>query len=130
MDNESYSLDEYDKDRILDKMRAKKDSKRILVIVISIVIVISLIIAAGFIPFQEVKVLSITQTPENPEPFEEITVTAEITGGSLFLGPMPRISYNSIRKNGGGSGRMSMNSIGNNKYSWTYDGSPDNRRIC
>jgi len=119
MNNESDLLDEYNKDHIINKMRAKKDSKRILVIIISVIVVISLILAAGFIPFEEVKVLSITQTPENPQPFEEITVTAEITGGSFFLGPMPRISYSTIRKNGAGSGSMSMRSIGNDKYSWT-----------
>lgn len=119
MDNKSVLLDGYEKSLTINETKIKKNSKRILVIIISIIIVISLILAAGFIPFEEVKVLSITQTPENPQPFEEITVTAQITGGSFFLGPMPRISYRTIRKNGGGSGSMSMRSIGNDKYSWT-----------
>jgi hypothetical protein len=90
-----------------------------ILLVISVLIVLSLVIIAGFIPFRELNVLRVSQIPEHPQPFDEITITAEIVGGSLFLGPRPSISYCTARESGGSTGSMPMKSKGNDIYEWT-----------
>jgi len=105
-----------------DILKTIQSNKKPIIIILSLIAIIAIILIWGFTPTGEITVLSITQTPENPQPGDTITVTAEITGGSSFGGAGPYITYSTIRKSGGGTGSTPMESIGNNKYSWTTYG--------
>ena len=90
-----------------------KGSKRTIVFIVGVLVIIVGICIWGFTPSGDINIISVSQAPENPQPGDTITVTAEITGGSPFLGVSASLHY---------SGRMEgmMTSIDNNKYSFTF----------
>lgn len=100
---------------ILEILRRRKG---IIMGVLAIVLITVLILIWGFTP-TKVEVVSITQTPSDPQPGDEVTITVEVTGGSPFLGPMPRITYQCIGRHSVSGGSLSMKFLGDNKYSWS-----------
>ena len=100
---------------ILEILRRRKGT---IMGVLAIVLVTVFILIWGFTP-AKVEVRSITQIPSDPQPGDEVTITIEVTGGSPFLGPMPRITYQCIGKYGTGGGSLTMKFLGDNKYSWS-----------
>jgi hypothetical protein len=90
-----------------------KENKRTIVFIVAVLVMIIGICIWGFTPSGDINIIRVSQTPENPQPGDTITVTAEITGGSPFLGVSASLHY---------SGRMEgmMTSIDNNKYSFTF----------
>ena len=88
-------------------------SKRTIVLIVAVLAIIAGICIWGFTPSGDINIISVSQTPENPLPGDTITVIAEISGGSPFLGTSASLHY---------SGRMegSVTSIDNNKYSFTF----------
>ena len=90
-----------------------KVSKRTIVFIVAVLVIIAGICIWGFTPSGDINIISVSQTPENPHPGDTITVIAEISGGSPFLGVSASLHY---------SGRMegTVTSIDNNKYSFTF----------
>ena len=90
-----------------------KESKRTIVFIVAVLVIIAGICIWGFTPSGDINIISVSQTPENPQPGDTITVIAEISGGSPFLGVSASLHC---------SGRMeeTVNSIDNNKYSFTF----------
>ena len=90
-----------------------KESKRTIVFIVAVLVIIIGICIWGFTPSGDINIISVSQTPENPQPGDTITVIAEISGGSPFLGVSASLHY---------SGRMegTVTSIDNNKYSFTF----------
>ena len=90
-----------------------KESKRTIVFIVAVLVIIVGICIWGFTPSGDINIISVSQTPENPQPGDTITVIAEISGGSPFLGVSASLHY---------SGRMegTVTSIDNNKYSFTF----------
>ena len=90
-----------------------KGSKRTIVFIVAVLAIIAGICIWGFTPSGDINIISVSQTPENPLPGDTITVIAEISGGSPFLGTSASLHY---------SGRMvgAVNSIDDNKYSFTF----------
>ncbi len=88
-------------------------SKRTIIFIVAVLVIIAGICIWGFTPSGDINIISVSQTPENPLPGDTITVIAEISGGSPFLGTSASLHY---------SGRMegSVTSIDNNKYSFTF----------
>ena len=107
-----------------------KRSKRTIVLIVSVFAVIVVILVWGFIPTGEIKVTDLSISPENPQSGDEITLTAEITGGSPFGGAGASISYSSYFEGGSGSGSRPMNSVGDNKYTATFYGSNGTEIWC
>jgi MFS family permease len=83
-------------------------------------IIIAIIILWGFRSTDTIRLINLTQTPENPDAFDDVTITAEITGGSSFGGAGASLSYITYFGEGGTSGSKAMRSIGDNKYSATF----------
>ncbi len=90
-----------------------KGSKRTIVFIVAVLVIIAGICIWGFTPSGDINIISVSQTPENPQPGDTITVIVEISGGSPFLGVSASLHY---------SGRMegTVTSIDNNKYSFTF----------
>ena len=90
-----------------------KVSKRTIVFIVAVLVISAGICIWGFTPSGDINIISVSQTPENPQPGDTITVIAEISGGSPFLGTSASLDY---------SGHMegSVTSIDNNKYSFTF----------
>jgi len=90
-----------------------KGSKRTIVFIVAVLAIIAGICIWGFTPSGDINIISVSQTPENPLPGDTITVIAEISGGSPFLGTIASLHY---------SGRMegAVTSIDDNKYSFTF----------
>ncbi len=90
-----------------------KESKRTIVFIVAGFVIIAGICIWGFTPSGDINIISVSQTPENPQPGDTITVIAEISGGSPFLGVSASLHS---------SGRMerTVTSIDNNKYSFTF----------
>ncbi len=90
-----------------------KESKRTIVFIVAVLVIIAGICIWGFTPSGDINIISVSQTPENPQPGDTITVIAEISGGSPFLGVSASLHC---------SGRMegAVTSIDNNKYSFTF----------
>ncbi len=90
-----------------------KGSKRTIVFIVAVLAIIAGICIWGFTPSGDINIISVSQTPENPLPGDTITVIAEISGGSPFLGTSASLHY---------SGRMegAVTSIDDNKYSFTF----------
>ncbi len=90
-----------------------KGSKRTIVFIVAVLAIIAGICIWGFTPSGDINIISVSQTPENPLPGDAITVIAEISGGSPFLGTSASLHY---------SGRMegAVTSIDDNKYSFTF----------
>jgi hypothetical protein len=90
-----------------------KESKRTIVFIVAGFVIIAGICIWGFTPSGDINIISVSQTPENPRPGDAITVIAEISGGSPFLGVSASLHS---------SGRMerTVTSIDNNKYSFTF----------
>ena len=93
-------------------------NKKIIAVLAGLFIIVALVLVWGLTPTDEIKILSVRHTPENPQPGDKITITADITGGSPFLGASASCEYSSYF-GAGGSGGGSMSSIGNNKYTFT-----------
>jgi hypothetical protein len=90
-----------------------KESKRTIVFIVAVLVIIAGICIWGFTPSGDINIISVSQTPENPQSGDTITVIAEISGGSPFLGVSASLHS---------SGRMdgTVTSIDNNKYSFTF----------
>ena len=90
-----------------------KGSKRTIVFIVAVLAIIAGICIWGFTPSGDINIIRVSQTPENPLPGDTITVIAEISGGSPFLGTSASLHY---------SGRMegAVTSIDDNKYSFTF----------
>ena len=102
-----------------DVSSTMKGSKKAIAFILAALVVIAGILIWGFTP-SEINIIGVTQTPENPQPGDEITVIAEISGGSPFFGVTPRFEYSSYFGEGGcGGGTMTSIGIGSNKYSYT-----------
>jgi hypothetical protein len=84
----------------------------------------------GYTSTGNITLIRLTQTPENPQASDEITITAVITGGSPFGGAGTSITYISYFGSGSGSGSKPMESIGNNKYKATFHGSNGSEIWC
>jgi len=89
-----------------------------------------MILLWGFTPTSEIKATNLSISPENPQSGDEITLTAEITGGSPFGGAGASISYSSYFEGGSGSGSRPMSSVGENKYTATFHGSNGTEIWC
>ncbi|MEA1999603.1 MAG: hypothetical protein U9N61_09840 [Euryarchaeota archaeon] len=89
-----------------------KENKRTIVSIAAVLVIIIGIGIWGFTPSGDINIISVSQTPENPQPGDTITVIAEISGGSPFLGVSASL-HNSRRMEG------TVTSIDNNKYSFT-----------
>jgi len=107
-----------------------KRSKRAIVLIVSVFAVIVMILLWGFTPTGEIKVTNLSISPENPQTGDEITLTAEIIGGSPFGGTGVSISYNSYFEGSSGTGSRPMNSVGDNKYTATLYGSNGTEIWC
>lgn len=90
-----------------------KESKRTIVFIVAVLVIIAGICIWGFTPSSDINIISVLQTPENPQPGDTITVIAEISGGSPFLGVSA--SLHCSRHTEG-----TVTSINNNKYSFTF----------
>ena len=90
-----------------------KESKRTIVSIAAVLVIIVGICIWGFTPSGDINIISVSQTPENPQPGDTITIIAEISGGSPFLGVSASL-HNSRRMEG------LVTSIDNNKYSFTF----------
>lgn len=90
-----------------------KGSKRTMVFIVAVLVIIVGICIWGFTPSGDINIISVSQTPENPQPGDTITVIVEISGGSPFLGVST--SLHCLR-----CGSGTMTSIGNNNYSYTF----------
>ena len=89
-----------------------KESKRTIVSIAAILVIIVGICIWGFTPSCDINIISVSQTPENPQPGDMITVIAEISGGSSFLGVSASLHY---------FGRMEGTATSiDNKYSFTF----------
>jgi hypothetical protein len=90
-----------------------KESKRALVFIAPVLVIITGICTWGFMPSGDINIISVSQTPENSQPGDTITVIAEISGGSPFLGVSANLHY---------SGRLeeTVTSKDDNKYSFTF----------
>ena len=69
-----------------DITSAVKENKRKIVSTVTVLVIIAGICIWGFTPSGDISIINVTQTPENPEPGDTVTVIAEISGGSPFLG--------------------------------------------
>ncbi len=96
-----------------DITSAVKENKRKIVSTVAVLVIIAGICIWGFTPAGDVNIINVTQTPENPEPGDTITVIAEIAGGSPFLGVSTSL-YCSGRRAG------TVTSVDKNKYSFTF----------
>jgi len=96
-----------------DITSAVKENKRKIVSTVAVLVIITGIGIWGFTPSGDINIINVTQTPENPEPGDTITVIAEISGGSPFLGVSA-----SLRCSGWMSGTVT--SVDKNKYSFTF----------
>ena len=96
-----------------DIMSTVKESKRTIVSIVAVLVIIVGICIWGFTPSGDINIISVSQTPENPQPGDTITVIAEISGGSPFLGVSASL-HNSRRMEG------LVTSSDNNKYSFTF----------
>nr|QNO56570.1 hypothetical protein DBGJEDGB_00002 [Methanosarcinales archaeon ANME-1 ERB7] len=85
----------------------------IIVSTVAVLVIIAGICIWGFTPSGDINIINVTQTPENPEPGDTITVIAEISGGSPFLGVSASL-YCSGRRGG------TVTSVDKNKYSFTF----------
>ncbi len=94
-------------------------NKKIIIVLISLFIIIAFVIVWSIISAGEIKILNIYHKPENPKPGDNITIIAEITGGSSLLGISAECIYDYFF-NEGNSGRSSMISIGDNLFSFTH----------
>jgi hypothetical protein len=96
-----------------DITTAVKENKRKIVSTVAVLVIIAGICIWGFTPSGDINIINVTQTPENPEPGDTITVIAEIAGGSPFLG---------VRASLHCSGRRAgtLTSVDKNKYSFTF----------
>jgi hypothetical protein len=90
-----------------------KVSKRTIVFIVAVLVIIAGICIWGFTPSGDINIISVSQTPENPQPGDTITVIAEISGGSPFLGTSAFLRYSGGMEN-------TVTSIDNNKYSFTF----------
>jgi len=90
-----------------------KESKRTIIFIVAVLVIIAGICIWGFTPSGDINIISVSQTPENPQPGDTITVIAEISGGSPFLGTSAFLRYS-------GSMENTVTSIDNNKYSFTF----------
>jgi len=96
-----------------DITSAVKENKRKIVSTVAVLVIIAGICIWGFTPSGDINIMNVTQTPENPEPGDTITVIAEIAGGSPFLGVSASL-YCSGRRAG------TVTSVDKNKYSFTF----------
>ena len=90
-----------------------KKSKRTTVLILATIVIIVGIGIWGFTPLGDVNIISVSQTPENPQPEDMVTVIAEISGGSPFLGVSVSLHYSGLMEG-------TITSIDNNKYSFTF----------
>lgn len=90
-----------------------KESKRTIVFIVAVLVIIVGICIWGFTPSGDINIISVSQTPENPQPGDTITVIAEISGGSPFLGVSASLHYSGRREG-------TVTSIDNNMYSFTF----------
>ena len=97
-------------------------NKKIIIVLIALFIIIAFFLIWTYTSSDEIKILNIYHLPENPKPGENITIIAEITGGSSLFGISPECGYNYFF-NEGASGQGSMISIGDNLYSFTHQAS-------
>jgi len=89
-----------------------KESKRPLVFIAAVLVIIAGICIWGFTPSGDIDIISVSQKPENPQPGDTITVIAEISGGSPFLGVSASLRYPGIIDG--------VTSKDDNKYSFTF----------
>ncbi|KAF5433552.1 hypothetical protein C5S35_16110 [Candidatus Methanophagaceae archaeon] len=96
-----------------DISAAVKENKRKSVSTVAVLVIITGLCIWGFTPSGDITIINVTQTPENPESGDAITVIAEIAGGSPFLGVSASLYC---------SGRMAgtVTSVDKNKYSFTF----------
>lgn len=90
-----------------------KENKRTIVLIVAFLVLIAGICIWGFMPSDDIKIIGVSQEPENPQPGDMITVIAEISGGSPFLGVSASLHYT-------GPLKEMMTSKDNNKYSFTF----------
>jgi len=79
-------------------------------------IVAAIILMWGFQSTGAITLISVTQTPEHPQAFDDITITAEISGGSPFGGAGVSFSYTTYFGEGSKGSSEPMRYIGDNKY--------------
>ena len=96
-----------------DITSAVKENKREIVSTVAVLVIIAGLCIWGFTPSSDINIINVTQTPENPEPGDTVTVIAEIAGGSPFLGVSASL-YCSGRRAG------TVTSVDKNKYSFTF----------
>ena len=96
-----------------------KKNKKIIAVLVGLFIIVALVLVWGLTPTDEIKILSVNHKPENPQPGDKITITADITGGSPFLGAGTSCEYSYYFGAGGGGGSRTMSSVGDNKYTFT-----------
>jgi phage FluMu protein Com len=116
-----------------DIISTMKKNRKIAFILVSVFVVSTLILVWGFTPTGStgtITLISLSQTPENPQAYDDITITAEITGGSPFGGAGAYIKYSTYFGHGSESGTKPMESIGNNKYKATFHGSNGTEIWC
>ena len=90
--------------------------------IITVFVVISLLLIAllliwGFPSSGDVKIIDVSYIPENPQPGDNITLIAEVTGGPFLGSGVEYAYYSFFASSQWGAG--SMTPIGNNKYSQT-----------
>ncbi|NIA10978.1 MAG: hypothetical protein GWP10_14935 [Nitrospiraceae bacterium] len=90
-----------------------KESKRTIFFIIAVLVIIVGICIWGFTPSGDINIINVSQTPENPQPGDMITVIAEISGGSPFLGVDASLCCSGMMEG-------TVTSIDNNKYSFTF----------
>jgi len=101
-----------------------KQNKTVIVKNIVIIVIISIILTVpmvwGFIPTDEIEIISISHSPEHPQPGDDITFLAEIKGGMPIFGGGANLCYHPFfDPNKGSISKKSMSSLGNNMYSLT-----------
>lgn len=107
-----------------------KGNRKILYILAIVFIATAIILLWGFQSTGPVTLISLIQTPEHPQEFEDVTITAEITGGSPFGGAGATVTYISYFGTGGASGTKPLTSIGDNRYTATFHGSESAEIWC
>jgi hypothetical protein len=93
--------------------------RQIMIIILICLILIIIVLILNISSTEKIKIINIYHEPENPNPGDNITIFAEITGGSSLLGAYVECVYDYFF-NAGIPGMGQMGSIDNNLYSFTH----------
>lgn len=105
-----------------DIISSVKKSKKMMVLLVVTLVVIALVPILSFIQTSESMTVNVSHAPENPQPGDEITFIAEVSGGPPFIKTGALCKYSTLKSKFGGGGTMDLTDI--NKYSYSAKNHP------